>query len=113
MEKVTVKLPTPVRQNQYTIFIGNGLIEQIASFIDLKKYSKLFIITDSDVEPLYLKKAVYFLPTNTAQVVIPYGEKEKNIETLQKIWKAMLDSVLDRNSLVFNLGEVVLVDIGV
>src|SRR5215813_8005174 len=112
MEKVKIKLPSPARKHEYTIFIGNGVIEQIASLIDLKKYSKQFIITDTDVEPLYLKKAVYFLPQNTTQVIIHSGEKEKTIQNVIKIWKAMLDSGVDRKSLVINLGGGVIGDMG-
>src|SRR5260221_12367249 len=103
MEKIKVKVSS-VRQHDYTIYIGNGLIEQIASFIDLKKYSKVFVIVDDDVEPLYLKKTVYFLPQNTTQVVLPVGEKSKNIENVQKIWTGMHDAGLDRKSLILNLG---------
>lgn len=100
------------KQNDCTISIGSNLIGKIGSLYDLSTYSKIFIITDKNVEPLFLQKIVAAFPLETASIVLPAGEKEKHIENVQKIWRAMYDARCDRKSLVVNLGGGVIGDIG-
>ncbi len=46
------------------------------------------------------------------KIIIPAGEKEKNIETVKIIWEKMFEMGLDRKSLVINLGGGVVCDMG-
>ncbi|MDP3988250.1 MAG: 3-dehydroquinate synthase, partial [Candidatus Levybacteria bacterium] len=80
--------------------------------IDITYYSKVFIITDVNAGFLFLKKLTKVIPVGFSFVELDAGEKEKNIENVQKIWKAMHDANLDRKSLVINLGGGVIIDIG-
>lgn len=104
MQKITLK--------ECPIFIGNQSLEKISSLINLGKYSQIFIITDQNIKSALLKRALSVLPANTASIVLPAGEKEKNIENVQKIWQAMLNLRCNRKSLVINLGGGVIADLG-
>ncbi len=111
MKKLSIHLPaTP--QREYPILVGADLIEKIQTLFDFSRFSKLFIITDDTVAPLYLEKLQNNLPTIVENIILPSGEKSKDIQTLQKIWQAMIDAKLDRKSLVINLGGGVIGDIG-
>lgn len=100
------------KQLDCTISIGGNLMGKIGSLYDLSTYSKIFIITDQNVEPLFLKKVIATLQVETVSIILPAGENEKHIESIQKIWMAMHDAQCDRKSLVINLGGGVIGDIG-
>lgn len=107
----TLPISFPEQNRSYTIFVGKNILENLDKLIAVKKYSKLFVITDTN-----LKKQLQIIENNLENEIVTYkinpGEKEKNIETVQKIWKAMLNSGLDRHSLVINLGGGVICDMG-
>ena len=110
MRQVKVRVnATPMRE--CTIYIGSGTIEKIGTLYDLKRYSKIFVVSDKSVKPL-LNKLLAALPPSTTSVILPVGEKQKSIRTIQKIWTAMHDAGCDRQSLVINLGGGVVGDMG-
>jgi len=111
MKKITVNL-TPHRKQDYTIYISSGAIDEIASLYDFGGYSKVFIITDETVQPLFLEKLEAALPDKPASIALLAGEQQKNIDTIQKIWTAMQAAGCDRKSLVINLGGGVVCDMG-
>lgn len=100
------------KQTGCSIFIGSGLMEKIPTLLDIKKYSKIFIITDQNTKPLFLKKLISTLPIKSGSIDLPSGEKAKNIESIKKIWEALVKGQYDRKSLVINLGGGVICDMG-
>jgi len=112
MKKITISFSAPGPKRDYPIFIGSHLIEKIATLTDFSHYTKLFIITDQTVAPLFLKKLQENLPATAEAIILPSGEKTKDIMYLTNIWKAMIAAQLDRKSLVINLGGGVIGDIG-
>lgn len=111
MKKIILNLPK-ISQKAYPIFIGPSLMEKIPTLLDIGKFSKTFIITDQNTKPLFLKKLIASLPLESVSIVLPNGEKAKNIESIKKIWAALLKRQYDRKSLVINLGGGVIGDIG-
>lgn len=111
MQKITVKQDAP-DQADYTINIGSGTLEKIGSLYDFERYYKLFIVTDENVEPLLLEKLKAALPSEADSIVLPVGEKQKNIDNVQKVWSALHASGCDRKTLLINLGGGVVGDIG-
>jgi 3-dehydroquinate synthase len=110
MKKIQLTIATAPKE--YSITIGENILEKISEIINLTHYSSVFIITDKTAASLFLKKLLSSLPKNTKSVILPTGENEKNIENAQKIWKIMASAKLDRKSLVINLGGGVIGDIG-
>lgn len=90
--------------DKYKVYIGEGILRKISEVIDLKKFSKVIVITDEKIPAEFLKQF--------EKIIVPAGENFKNIETLQKIWKEMLKLGVDRKSLVINLGGGVIGDMG-
>ncbi len=97
---------------KYSIIIGNGLIEKISTVFDFAGYSKALIVTDDNIKPLLLEKLSKALKIDSVSFILPPGENEKNIESVQKIWAEMKNAGCDRKSVVINLGGGVIGDMG-
>jgi 3-dehydroquinate synthase len=111
MEKLAITIPA-TNQQTYPIFIGKNILENISEFFPIENYSKIVILSDENIAPHFLNKTLTSLPKDTTSCILKPGEKEKNIESLQKIWKHLLDVGADRKSLMINLGGGVIGDIG-
>lgn len=65
------------------------------------------IVTDSHVEPLY-RQAVEEALSNTASSVFVFtfeaGEKNKNLNTVQKLYQTLIENGMDRHGLLAALG---------
>ncbi len=109
MQDIHVEIPGITRE--YTIHIGNGLRTQVADLIALDKYSKVFIITDNNVEKLWLDTFRNGLRRATELVVIPAGEQSKQIKNVEQIWSVLRECYCDRKSLVLILGGGVIGDL--
>ncbi len=102
----------PIQSLEYPIYFENSL-QELDRFLQLNKYSKIFILVDSNTEihclPL-LEKAL----TNREYdlIEITPGEENKNIDFCIGIWRMLLDFGADRNSILINLGGGVLTDMG-
>lgn len=100
------------KQKQYSIFIGEDLIEKIPSLINIQDYSKIIIISDDIVEKLFLDKVKCSLNKEAQIIVVEAGESMKNISTIQSIWQQLFTLGCDRKSLIINLGGGVIGDMG-
>ena len=75
--------------------------------------SKVFILTDENVAPFWLPETEYWLDCeNAIEIVLRLGEKYKNLQTVQRIWKTLMKHHADRNALLINLGGGVITDLG-
>lgn len=74
---------------------------------------KVFILTDENVAPFWLPETEYWLGLkNVVEIVIEPGERHKNLQTVQRIWKTLMRHHADRNALLVNLGGGVITDLG-
>ena len=75
--------------------------------------SKVFILTDENVAPFWLPETEYWLGCeNAVEIVLRPGEKYKNLQSVQRIWKTLMKHHADRNALLINLGGGVITDLG-
>ena len=75
--------------------------------------SQVFILTDENVAPFWLPEVAYWLHSDSSmEIVIKAGEKHKNLQTVQRIWKTLMKHCADRNALLINLGGGVITDLG-
>ncbi len=68
---------------------------------------KICIITDSTVAPLYLQAVENQLSTVAAKIVshiIPAGEENKNLETIECIYETLIINKFDRKDFIIALG---------
>jgi len=112
MEQLKVTIQNSKPDIHYPIIIGKDILNKINSFVSLDSYSKIVVISDSNVSPLWFSSLKKALGHKLVKVVIPAGEKNKSLANMQRVWKKVLECKLDRKSLIINLGGGVVCDLG-
>lgn len=75
---------------------------------------KFFIISDTNVAPLYLeslKDALKPVASEISEFVFKAGEQSKNLNTVQEAYKSLIEAHMDRKSIVVALGGGVVGDL--
>ncbi len=109
---LTLKVKT---KPPYEILIEEGLLEKIPE--DLKRtldFGKVAIITDSTVEKLYgenLLQALRKADIKASLFSFPHGESSKNIETVVRLARSLIQAGFDRKDLILALGGGVVGDV--
>ncbi len=98
IERVSIK----GNNNESMILIG----ESIDNLTYYTKSNQVFIITDNNVDNLYGHRF-----PNFPKFILQAGEGSKNITSLTKIYRWLLESGADRNSFVVGIGGGVVCDI--
>lgn len=91
--------------------LSAGRDSGLARMTGLWSYSKIVVITDTNVKKL-LKNILNHLPYNVYIIIIPAGERVKSIKYVSKIWEEMLRLGCDRKSLIVNFGGGAVLDVG-
>ncbi len=112
MKTLNVNLPG----RSYDILMERGLLSRAGELCRaaLPKASRLFVVTDSTVGPLYLNRIIPALENTgfeTAVCEIPAGEASKCVEQLSRLWECMMDFGLTRTDAVVALGGGVVGDL--
>ncbi len=110
-----MKTITVSASRAYDIRIGHGLLATLGEAVrDLGKVEKVFLVSDTQVYPLYggaaeasLKAAGY----SVSSFVFPAGEESKNGETFLKLLNALAQAGLSRSDLLVALGGGVVGDL--
>ncbi|WP_422662218.1 3-dehydroquinate synthase [Paraburkholderia sp.] len=100
-------------ERAYPIHIGADLIGQTALFAPHIAGNSVTIVTNTTVDPLYggtLRAALAPLDKQVSTVVLPDGEAYKNLDTLNRIFDALLGSRADRKTTLIALGGGVIGD---
>ncbi len=102
-------------ENSYPIYIEMGAIDKanllIKEHLDCKR---LFIITDTNVAKLYLgelKSGLEHEGYSVNYTIVEAGEKSKDILTLPKIYKELVNSNISRSDAIIALGGGVVGDL--
>lgn len=116
VNKVVNLLPESIRvnlkENSYNIYIGKSFLE-LVNFLPEVKSKRVLIVTDTNVEKLYLQDFILALEKKdfvVSYLVIIAGEKSKNFEVLNKIYNSCIENNLDRKSLIIAFGGGVIGD---
>ena len=110
MRELEIKL----KNSSYRIIVENGLINKLSFYIsNVYKNKRVFIITDDNVEKLYLNEAINSLKDKyiVDYVVIPHGEESKVIEKYLYVCEELLKKDIRRNELLIALGGGVIGDL--
>ena len=107
------------QKNVSNILIGKGILKQAAElmtkyFFARKKPSRICVVTDSNVENLYLESLETELQKLDILVIhhiIPAGEEHKNLETVSQIYDTLSNRQFDRDDMIIALGGGVTGDI--
>lgn len=97
-----------IASKNYNVVIGNGLIQQIGTYLQqIKKSCKVCIISDSNVFPIYGNPAIGSLNCNGYSVynyVFPAGEASKNGSTYLSILSFLAANQFSRSDMLIALG---------
>lgn len=111
-----MKLNIPLPGRAYDILIESGLLEQAGTYCRsvLPKATKLAVVTDSNVAPLYAERVQRSLEAAGFAVgvtVIPAGEKSKSVAMLEQLYEKFMAFGLTRTDAVVALGGGVVGDL--
>ncbi|MBE5737560.1 MAG: 3-dehydroquinate synthase [Clostridiales bacterium] len=101
-------------QKKYQVVIGKGILDNIYHLTKDFLGEKVALVTDDIVDSLYSNKVINALESQGKAVfklVIPNGEKSKNIDTLYKIVRFLAQNEFTRKDTIIALGGGVVGDI--
>ena len=110
MKELEVKLNT----NSYKIIIEDGLLSHLSFYIkQIYQNKKIFIITDDNVEKLYLNQVIESLKNDyeVDYVAVPHGEESKSLGVYASLCEKLIDKGIKRNNLLIALGGGVIGDL--
>jgi 3-dehydroquinate synthase len=110
MEVIKVSIANPA--STYTVCVGDHILVNLKKIVSLELYSKIIVITDANVSSLHERYITQHIPYIHSICVIPSGEENKTIESVECIWSHLHTSRVDRKSLVINIGGGVIGDVG-
>jgi len=95
----------------YPIFIGSQLLGEPGLVAPYVTGTQVMVVSNETVAPLYLERAqAAFLDFETHSVILPDGEQYKTLQTVEKIFDALLEHRFDRHCTVVALGGGVIGD---
>ncbi|MCK8480619.1 3-dehydroquinate synthase [Psychroserpens algicola] len=100
--------------NTYAIHFNDKAYNELNRYIEQHKFSKIFILVDTNTHEHCLSKFMSRLETPIAIEVIEIeaGEPYKTIDTCVGVWNALSELGADRKSIMLNLGGGVVTDLG-
>lgn len=98
--------------HRYDIHFGVDLISKLHELIDLSVYTKIAVLTDSNLASIWLPKLKEALSSAPYEILIPAGENSKTVSTLSSVWEKLLHYGFDRKALLITLGGGVVGDLG-
>ena len=105
------ELKVDLGDRSYPIYIGTGLINQPDLIRQHVCGNSAVIVSNDVVAPLYLEQTKAALSSLRLEtVILPDGEKHKNLETLNTIYDVLLSKKCDRNTTIIALGGGVIGD---
>ena len=107
-------LNVELADRSYPIYIGTGLIAHAELVSDHLRQSRVAIVTNNIVEPLYLSPLLQVLKARSVEAVtiqIADGEAHKTWSTLNTIFDALLQNRCERGTTIIALGGGVVGDI--
>lgn len=105
---IDVKVDKP-----YKLHIGSGIIKELPKILKtLGDYDKIMVVTDSNVEKLYLDKVLNILKGNKVfSHTFAFGETSKSLTEAENIYKDLIENTFTRGDLIIALGGGVVGDV--
>jgi len=107
------RLSVDLAGRPYDIHIGSGLLDRLGEFVGPLRPSRLLVVTDARVGPIYAPRAraalVRVAPTEVFELA--GGETGKDMRAVEAVLDALLRACADRRSVLVALGGGVVGDI--
>ncbi len=105
MSELLSTLQVDLGERSYPIYIGQGLLDDAELLVRHIKSTQVLVVSNETVAPLYMEKVLRSLPgLQVEQVVLPDGEKYKNLDVLNTIFDQLLRKRFDRGCTLVALG---------
>ena len=88
------KLHINLSDHSYDIIIKDNLIDDLSEYVkEVYSNKKIYVITDSNVAPLYLTRVMKALENDyeVKSVVLPAGEESKSFAVYQEACEKLID----------------------
>ncbi|TVU10203.1 hypothetical protein EJB05_43715 [Eragrostis curvula] len=113
--RVSTVVDVDLGDRSYPIYIGSGLLDEPDLLQSHVHGKRVLVVTNTTVAPLYLEKVTWALTHNNPNVsvdsvILPDGEKYKDMDTLMKVFDKAIESRLDRRCTFVALGGGVIGD---
>ncbi len=106
-------LQVELGEKSYPIYIGAGLLDRKDLLVNHIDSKQVVIVSNTTVAPLYLDQLLENLSGfQTIVVELPDGEQFKTLDSINKIFDALLENKYSRNSTLIALGGGVVGDMG-
>ncbi len=106
------QLTVSLGDRSYPIFIGSRLLSERRCFAPYIHGRQVVIVTNQTVAPLYLETLETTLQDyKPVSIVLPDGEKYKNLDTLNTIYTRLLEQRINRSATLVALGGGVIGDL--
>jgi len=106
-DRVTHQINIDLGDRSYPILVGEGLLDDPATWGPVPKSATALIVTNETVAPLYLKQLQAVLAGRhraVHTVALPDGEEYKTWQTLNLVFDALLSNGCDRKTVLYALG---------
>lgn len=110
MQTLTVELG----ERSYPIHVGNRLLHEASLILPHLALPRVAVVTNTTVGPLWLdtlRDTLTAAGVEVLPIVLPDGEQYKNMETLGRIYDALLGARMERKSTLIALGGGVIGDL--
>lgn len=105
-------LQVDLGSRSYPIYIDSGIISDVSLYQRHISGRNVLVVCDQNTERHYLESMLSLLSDyQTIPVVLPAGEKFKTLETVNRIYDALMENRFDRNCTLIALGGGVVGDI--
>lgn len=98
-------------ERSYPIYIGRDLLQNKDLVLQHAPSSRLLVVTNETIAPLYLNKVLNSLDSSSIDsIILPDGEQYKTLDTVNKIYDILLSKRFDRHCTLIALGGGVIGD---
>ena len=115
LTRMNKRIKVNLKEKSYEIFVENNILSKCGLFLkSLNLGKKILIVSQNKIPSSYIKKAVKSLNKNGFKVyvlILPSGEKHKNLSSLLKIVNAAIKNSFERNDSFCALGGGVVSDL--
>lgn len=95
----------------YSVIVAPGaLAEALPAFVAARAFTRVAVVTNTTLAPLYGAELAARLPGGTL-ITVPDGEQYKTLDTLRAIYDGLLAADADRATLIVGLGGGVIGDV--
>lgn len=99
-------------ERSYPIYIGAGLLQMGDLFAHHVTSAQIAVVTNNTVALLYLEPVLaHFVGRQVETVILPDGETHKTLESVSRIFDALLARSFSRNAVLIALGGGVIGDV--